>query len=56
MAAYQSERDRIAGPILDVVDELAGYRWDATTVRHLLLRLSSALSFEVEALTRPAGR
>jgi flavin-dependent dehydrogenase len=56
MAAYQAERDRIAGPILDVADELAGYRWDVATVRHLLLRLSSALSSEIETLTRPAGR
>jgi flavin-dependent dehydrogenase len=56
MAAYQAERDRIAGPILDVVDELAGYGWDGATVRQVLLRLSSALSSEVEALTRPAGR
>ncbi|HEY7226310.1 MAG TPA: NAD(P)/FAD-dependent oxidoreductase [Micromonosporaceae bacterium] len=56
LAAYQTQRDRIALPIHDVVDELAGYRWDVATVRSLLLKLSSALSSEVEAMTRPAGR
>ncbi|MEU5911624.1 NAD(P)/FAD-dependent oxidoreductase [Micromonospora sp. NPDC047527] len=55
LAAYQAERDQLATPIFDVVDELAGYRWDVPAVRELLLRLNSAFSAEVEALTGPIG-
>jgi flavin-dependent dehydrogenase len=56
LAQYQAQRDRIATPIFDVVDELAGYRWDVAGVREVLVRLSSALSAEVEAMTGPTGR
>lgn len=48
---YQATRERIAGPIFAVADEIAGYQWSLSDVRRLLLRLSSAMSDEVEALS-----
>ena len=51
LGAYQAQRDRIAGPMFGVVDQLATYGWNLATVRRLLVELSSVMSAEVEALT-----
>ena len=51
LGAYQAQRDRIAGPMFGVVDQLATYGWNLATVRRLLVELSSAMSAEVEALS-----
>jgi flavin-dependent dehydrogenase len=49
---YQAERDRLSNPLFDVADEVASYRWSTTDLRGLLLRLSSAMSLEVETIVR----
>ena len=33
LARFADDRDRIVGPIFDVVDEIAGYRWDPAQLR-----------------------
>jgi flavin-dependent dehydrogenase len=59
LAAYQTSRDAVAGPIFSVVDQIAGYQWDTPTVRRLLLELNSAMTDELETVLagdKPAGR
>ncbi len=51
MGCYQAQRDRIALPMHPIVDRLASHRWDLTTARRLLLRLSSLMADEVEAMS-----
>jgi flavin-dependent dehydrogenase len=48
---FAADRDRIVGPLFDVVDDIAGYRWNLAHLRAHLLRLSSVMSEEVELLT-----
>jgi hypothetical protein len=48
LARFADDRDRIVGPIFDVVDRIAGYRWDTAEVRRHLLDLSSALGRELD--------
>jgi 2-polyprenyl-6-methoxyphenol hydroxylase-like FAD-dependent oxidoreductase len=50
LAAYQRERDRLSADLFDVTDRIAGYGWQEADLRRDLLRLSSAMSDEVEAL------
>ena len=47
---YQTTRDRLSIPLFDVVDRIASQQWDDTEIAHLLLRLSSAMTDEIEAL------
>jgi flavin-dependent dehydrogenase len=47
---YAAERDRVIGPIFDVVDRIAGYRWDSGQVQRHLRELSSAMSAELELI------
>jgi 2-polyprenyl-6-methoxyphenol hydroxylase-like FAD-dependent oxidoreductase len=47
---YQARRDRIGGRVFDVVDRIAGHRWDEAQIAHLLLQLSSAVASEIEAM------
>jgi flavin-dependent dehydrogenase len=47
---YQRERDRLSGGLFEIVDELAGFAWDADRVRDLLLSLSASMTDEIEAL------
>jgi flavin-dependent dehydrogenase len=47
---FADDRDRIAGPIFDAVDRIAGYGWDLNQVRRHLIELSSAMSDEVELI------
>jgi len=50
LAGYQATRDRLSGPMMQVTEEIAAYRWDLTRIRTLLRTLSSAMTDEVEAL------
>jgi 2-polyprenyl-6-methoxyphenol hydroxylase-like FAD-dependent oxidoreductase len=52
LADFHATRDRLARPVLDVVDAIAGLRWTDDEIVGLLMRLRSALSDEVEALAR----
>ena len=51
LAGYQATRDRLSGPMMQVTEEIAAYRWDLTRIRTLLRTLSSAMTDEVEALS-----
>jgi 2-polyprenyl-6-methoxyphenol hydroxylase-like FAD-dependent oxidoreductase len=47
---YEAWRDRLSRPLLETADELAGYRWDADEIGPLLMRMSSAMSDEVDVV------
>jgi flavin-dependent dehydrogenase len=47
---YAGDRDRVVGPMFDVVDRIAGYGWDSNQIRRHLLDLSSAMSPELELI------
>ncbi|MFG1922613.1 NAD(P)/FAD-dependent oxidoreductase [Cryptosporangium sp. NPDC048952] len=56
---YEAERDRRTRPLLDVADEVVGYRWDSDSIRPLLRSLGDAMKDEVSASPRSpenAGR
>jgi 2-polyprenyl-6-methoxyphenol hydroxylase-like FAD-dependent oxidoreductase len=50
LARYESTRDRLSLPLFDVVDRIAGQRWETAEIGGLLRRLSSSMADEVEAL------
>jgi flavin-dependent dehydrogenase len=50
LASYQAHRDRISADLFDTVDTIAANRWTMDEIPGLLLRLSSAMSLEVETL------
>jgi flavin-dependent dehydrogenase len=50
LADFHATRDRLARPILGVVDAIASLRWTDDEISGLLLQLRSAMSDEVEAL------
>jgi 2-polyprenyl-6-methoxyphenol hydroxylase-like FAD-dependent oxidoreductase len=50
LADYQAQRDRISADLFDTVDAIAANRWSMDEIPGLLLRLSSAMSLEVETL------
>ncbi len=50
LAHFHATRDRLARPVLDVVDTIAGLAWTDDEIAGLLVRLRSAMSDEVEAL------
>ena len=50
LADYEATRDRLSVPLFDIVDRIAGHEWDDAEIADLLLRLSSAMADEVEAL------
>jgi flavin-dependent dehydrogenase len=56
LGQFHATRDRLARPVLDVVDAIAGLRWTDDEIVGLLVRLRSAMSDEVEALERLAHR
>ena len=56
LAHFHSTRDRLARPVLDVVDAIAGLCWADDELAGLLVRLRSAMSDEVEVLERLAHR
>jgi flavin-dependent dehydrogenase len=47
---YVADRDRVTGPMFNVVDRIAGYGWDSHEVQGHLLKLSSAMSTELELI------
>jgi flavin-dependent dehydrogenase len=50
LRGFADDRERIIAPLFDVVDRIAGYRWDVTSVRQHLLELSAAMSAEMELI------
>jgi flavin-dependent dehydrogenase len=50
LADYQATRDRLSLPLFTVVDTIARQRWTDAEIGGLLLRLSSAMADEVDAL------
>jgi 2-polyprenyl-6-methoxyphenol hydroxylase-like FAD-dependent oxidoreductase len=51
LAEYESVRDALALPLLDVTERLASYDWEITEVRQLLMRLASVMAEELELLS-----
>ncbi len=47
---YASDRNRVIGPMFEVVDRIAGYGWDSTEIRSHLLDLSTAMGAELELI------
>jgi flavin-dependent dehydrogenase len=52
LSRYVNLRDEITSPLYRVMDQVAGYQWDLPTLRRLLRESSSAMSAEVEAISR----
>jgi 2-polyprenyl-6-methoxyphenol hydroxylase-like FAD-dependent oxidoreductase len=50
LAAYQADRDALSGTLFDVIELIASHTWTDDDIPDLLLRLSAAMSDEVEAL------
>jgi 2-polyprenyl-6-methoxyphenol hydroxylase-like FAD-dependent oxidoreductase len=50
LAAYQARRDELTVDLFDVVDVIAGHRWNDDEIGSLLLGLNVAMSAEVEAI------
>lgn len=50
LSGYQAARDRLSVSLFEVVDEIAGYGWDGTTIGPLLLQLSAAMADEVDTV------
>ena len=50
LAHYHETRNRLSMPLFDVVDTIAGMTWTDAEIPDLLLRLSSAMSEEVDAV------
>ena len=50
LGAYQSSRDALAVPLLQVTDQMAGYEWDTPRIRALLLELADVMRPEVGLL------
>ena len=50
LAEYQTIRDGLARPLLEVTERIAGYRWDLAEIRRLLRTLSSTMTDELELL------
>jgi flavin-dependent dehydrogenase len=50
LAAYQAARDRLALPLFTAVDVIGAYHWDESQIGSLLLRASSAMAGEVDAI------
>jgi flavin-dependent dehydrogenase len=50
LADYEATRDRISIPLFDAVDHIASQQWSDPEIAQLLLRLSSAMTDEIEVL------
>ena len=50
LAGYQQTRDALSAELFDVMDMIAGHGWTDAEIPDLLLRLSAAMTGEVEAL------
>ena len=51
LAEYQATRDRLSAQLFETVDEIARHQWTDGEIGALLLRLSTAMAEEVDALT-----
>ena len=47
---YERTRDRLSLPLFDAAEAIAGYGWDLSEIRDLLLSESAAMKPEVAAL------
>ncbi|GAA3194952.1 NAD(P)/FAD-dependent oxidoreductase [Actinocorallia longicatena] len=56
LAGYQAVRDAVAEPVFAAADRIAGYSWDESTIGGLLREMSSAMSGEIEAVSRLGAR
>jgi 2-polyprenyl-6-methoxyphenol hydroxylase-like FAD-dependent oxidoreductase len=56
LSEYHRTRNQVSLPLFDVVDTIAGMRWTDAEIPELLLRLSSAMTDEVELLARLDGQ
>jgi 2-polyprenyl-6-methoxyphenol hydroxylase-like FAD-dependent oxidoreductase len=52
LTEYHETRNQVSLPLFEVVDTIAGMRWTDAEIPELLLRLSSAMTDEVELLAR----
>lgn len=52
---YEATRDRLAGAMLAVTDDVAAFDWDGARAQGLLRRVSSAMSDEVDHLAALEG-
>jgi flavin-dependent dehydrogenase len=50
---FAATRARVTSAMFEVVDRIAGYGWDLPQLRTHLLELSSAMSTELELITKP---
>ena len=50
LAGYQATRDALSRELFDVIDVICGHRWTDDEIGDLLLRLSAAMSDEVDVL------
>jgi flavin-dependent dehydrogenase len=50
LAGYQATRDALSRELFDVIDVICGHRWSDDEIGDLLLRLSAAMSDEVDVL------
>jgi 2-polyprenyl-6-methoxyphenol hydroxylase-like FAD-dependent oxidoreductase len=53
---HRAQRDRRSRPLLEVLDRLAGHRWDETEATDLLRRLRSAMADEADDLASTVPR
>jgi len=58
LAGYQTTRDALSTALFDLTDRIAGHRWTDAEIPDLLLKLSAAMSDEIETLAAlaPIGR
>ena len=49
-ANYQQTRDRLSAELFTVIEEVAGFGWDLTEIRRLLVAASKAMKDEIEML------
>ena len=52
LAGFQADRDRAGNLLFKAVDRIAGYHWDDHTIRGLLRELTSAMSEEIDIISR----
>jgi 2-polyprenyl-6-methoxyphenol hydroxylase-like FAD-dependent oxidoreductase len=50
LAEYESVRDALALPMLDVTERLASYDWQVTEVSRLVMRLTSVMADDLRVL------
>src|SRR6266542_3458297 len=51
LSTYQSTRDALSVPMLEIIDQVASHQWTDTQIQSLLLRLSKLMKQEVALLS-----